>query len=139
MSTSAPRTPGLPPALSCFLVEDSTLIRTNLIATMEEMLPLEVIAWADDEAGAVRWMSEHGARCNLIIIDIFLKAGNGLEVLSHAGMLCPQARRVVLTNYATVEIRSRCAGLGAHRLFDKSAELEELIDYCAQLAAELSA
>ena len=125
--------------LRCFLVEDSALIRANLIATLEEMLPLTVLAWAEDEASAVRWMAESGATCNLMVIDIFLKSGTGLEVLRHASALCPHAQRVVLTNYATAEIRSRCAELGAHRVFDKSAELEELLDYCAQLGAQTGA
>jgi DNA-binding NarL/FixJ family response regulator len=45
------------------------------------------------------------------------------------------ARRVVLSNYATPEMRRRCLELGADRVFDKSSELEELIAYCDHAAA----
>jgi hypothetical protein len=40
----------------------------------------------------------------------------------------------VLTNYATADIRRRCEVLGANRVFDKSHELEDLIDYCASVS-----
>ncbi len=125
------RTAGL---LRCFLVEDSQLIRTNLIATLEEMLPLKVIGCAEDVAGALRWRSAADVGCDLMIIDIFLKSGTGIEVLRQASELCPSAKRIVLTNYAAPEIRRRCEQLGADRVFDKSAELEELLSYCEQLS-----
>lgn len=126
--------PPLP--LRCFIVEDSPIIRQNLIATLEEMLPVRVVGTAEDERAAVAWMQSPGAACDLMIIDIFLKAGTGLEVLRQAPALLPAARLVVLTNYATPDMRRRCAQLGAHRVFDKSAELEELLAYCAKLAAD---
>lgn len=119
--------------MRCFLVEDSELIRRNLIATLEEMLPMQVVGFAEDEAGAVDWMKSDGSGCDVMIIDLFLKTGTGLEVLRHASALCPAAQRIVLTNYATPLIRDRCALLGAHRVFDKSAELEDLLGYCEQL------
>ena len=62
-----------------------------------------------------------------------------LEVLRHARTLQPGAQRVVLTNYATPDMRRRCAELGAHRVFDKSAELEELLAFCAELVPDASA
>ncbi len=131
-SPMGPSTTG--PSLSCFIVEDSPVIRQNLIATLEEMLPLQVIGCAEDEGSAVRWLQTDQAPCDLMIIDIFLKSGTGLEVLRRARLLRPQTRLVVLTNYATTQMRQRCQALGADRLFDKSAELEELLAYCDQLA-----
>jgi DNA-binding NarL/FixJ family response regulator len=120
--------------LNCFVVEDSPVIRQNLIATLEEMLPLKVVGWAEDERSAIHWMTTAGAACELMIIDIFLKSGTGMEVVRQAGRLLPQAHLVVLTNYATPEMRQRCRMLGADQVFDKSAEVDELLAYCAALA-----
>jgi DNA-binding NarL/FixJ family response regulator len=139
MRVPHPPDPTPPQPLSCFIVEDSPIIRQNLIATLEEMLPMRVVGTAEDEAAALAWMQAPGARCELMIIDIFLKAGTGLEVLRQAHALQPGARLVVLTNYATPDMRRRCAELGAHRVFDKSAELEEFLTYCAALVADASA
>ena len=134
----ATQPPGGPHGLRCFLVEDSPVIRHNLIATLEEMLPVRVVGFAEDEASAEQWMVVSGSGCDLLIIDIFLKAGTGLQVLLRAGALCPAARRVVLTNYATTAMRRRCLQLGADRVFDNSSELDELLGYCAGLALPAS-
>ncbi|HEV8691625.1 MAG TPA: response regulator [Ideonella sp.] len=118
----------------CYLVEDSPVIRQNLIAALEEMLPLTIVGSTDTEAGAVQWMLEPEADCELMIIDIFLRAGSGLEVLRRARLLKPDTHLVVLTNYATPDMRRRCLQLGADRVFDKSAELEDLFGYCEELS-----
>jgi hypothetical protein len=41
---------------------------------------------------------------------------------------------VVLSNYATPDIRQRCAQFGADAVFDKSNEIDALVDYCLTLA-----
>lgn len=132
--------PGLQPgpdtaaALRCYLVEDSPLIRQNLIATLEEMIGAEVIGSSEDEAGALRWVHQQPPpACDLMIIDIFLKSGSGLEVLRQARTARPGTLLVVLSNYATPDMRRRCLQLGADKVFDKSAELEELLAYCEEL------
>ena len=43
----------------------------------------------------------------------------------------PDQKVVVLTNYATNDIRRRCAELGSDAVFDKSNELEQLLEYCS--------
>jgi DNA-binding NarL/FixJ family response regulator len=125
--------------LRCYVVEDSPIIRQNLIATLEEMLAVEVVGFAEDESGAVDWIRGAGVACDLMIIDLFLKSGTGLEVLRHARQGLKTTRLAVLTNYATAEMRRRCEALGADRVFDKSAELEELLAYCEELSSELTA
>jgi DNA-binding NarL/FixJ family response regulator len=123
------------PALKAFIVEDSPVILENLVATLEELAQVEVVGSVPDEAGAVRWMSrDPNASADLFIVDVFLRSGTGLGVLQAAQQLGVRARRVVLTNYATEEMRRRCASLGAERVFDKSHELDDLISYCAELA-----
>lgn len=120
-----------------FLVEDSPIIRENLVGTLEELANVEVIGTASDEASAVHWMSKAGTKkADVVIVDVFLNSGTGLGVLRAAQRLGFAARRVVLTNYATEEIRRRCVSLGADRVFDKCRQLEELISYCAGLSAK---
>jgi len=121
--------------LRAFIVEDSPVILENLIGTLEELTNVEVVGSVGDEAAAVGWISrspQDGA--DLFIIDIFLNSGSGLGVLREAQRLGVAARRVVLTNYATDDMRRRCIILGAERVFDKSQELDDLINYCAELA-----
>lgn len=116
--------------LKTFIVEDSALILKNLIDTLEELSAVQVVGSAADEASAVAWLSASGNHCDLLIIDVFLKAGTGLGVLRGAQSLGLSSKRVVLTNYATKDMRAACHALGADRVFDKSSEIEELLDYC---------
>jgi DNA-binding NarL/FixJ family response regulator len=118
-------------SLRALIVEDSPVILDNLIATLEELADVEVIGTAADEASALKWIRESPQAFDMMIIDIFLKSGTGLAVLREALAADLPARCVVLTNYATPDIRQRCKELGADRVFDKSSELEELIAYCS--------
>ena len=45
----------------------------------------------------------------------------------------PRQKIVVLTNYATPDIRSRCRQLGVDAVFDKSTDIDALIAYCLKL------
>jgi DNA-binding NarL/FixJ family response regulator len=122
------------PPLRAFIVEDSPIILANLVATLEELAQVQVVGTAAEEREALRWITHPPAGYDLMIIDIFLKSGSGLGVLQAAQQAALPARRVVLTNFANPDIRKRCAELGADRVFDKSSELEELINYCAKVA-----
>src|SRR4249919_3671134 len=73
-------------------------------------------------------------RCDLGIVDIFLKRGTGLEVLAASTATRKDMKWVVFTNFASTEMRNRCSQLGADRVFDKSNEIETLILYCESLA-----
>lgn len=121
--------------LNCYLVEDSPVIRDNLVAALEEMTEVRVIGTADDERTAIEWLAtgEDERRCDLMIVDIFLKAGSGLGVLRAARNGQASPRMVVLSNYATDDMRRRCLDLGASRVFDKSSDIDELIAYCERL------
>ena len=122
------------PDLKAFVVEDSPVIRENLIAALEELAPVKVVGTAEDESSAVIWLGRDTPGCDLVIIDIFLKRGSGLGVLRAATEMHKPMSLVVLSNYATPDMRRKCLELGASRVFDKSNEIDALILYCARLA-----
>ena len=121
--------------LKAFIVEDSPVIRENLVAALEEMAPIDVVGTAEDEQSAVAWLSGSDNRCDLVVVDIFLKSGSGLGVLKAATEASRGRKLVVLSNYATPDMRRKCLELGADRVFDKSNEIDGLINYCAKLAS----
>lgn len=123
------------PRLKTYIVEDSPVIRENLIATLEELVPVEVVGTAEDETTAAHWLARPDSQFDLVIVDIFLKAGSGLGVLRVAAGLPQRHKLVVLSNYATPDMRRKCLELGADRVFDKSNEIDSLIAYCDRLAS----
>jgi len=94
-----------------------------------------VVGTAADEASALAWLANPAHTADLVIIDIFLKSGSGLGVLRALQAAEHGSKRVVLTNYATADMREACLNLGADRVFDKSGEVEELLGYCARIDA----
>ena len=122
-------------SVRAFIVEDSPVILENLVSTLQELADVEVIGSAGDEAAAIAWIHAHrDDEADLVIVDVFLRSGTGLGVLHAAQCMGMESRCVVLTNYATDDMRRRCASLGAEHVFDKSRQLEELINYCADLS-----
>ncbi len=122
------------PQLKAFLVEDSSIIRENLIDLLEEALPMSVVGIAEDEFTALKWFDSSDNDCDIVIVDIFLKAGSGLGLLKAAAGIYKPAKWVVFSNHATADMRERCMELGADCVFDKSNEIEGLLLYCKQLA-----
>ena len=122
-------------ALDVYVVEDNVIVLESLIAALEELAPVHVVGTAADESVAVDWLAADGERCDLVIIDIFLRSGSGLGVIAAARRKRPDAALVVLSNYATDEMRARCLAAGADRVFDKSRDIDQLVAYCIALSS----
>ena len=114
-----------------YIVEDSSTIRENLIETLKELAQVQPVGTTGSEHEAKRWLARND--WDLAVIDLFLQEGSGMNVLD----TCRQRRQgqkvVVLSNHSSRDVRWRCMQLGADAVFDKSTELELLVDYCARL------
>jgi two-component system OmpR family response regulator len=119
--------------LRTYVVEDNATIRENLVGTLEELASVTSLGWSETENDAKKWLADHRGGWDLAIIDLFLKQGSGLGVLEACQDRGRAQRVVVLSNYATVDMRKRCAQLGADAVFDKSNEIDALVDYCLAL------
>ncbi len=121
--------------LNTYIVEDNPTIRENLIGTLEELTCISAIGYAETEAQARLWLEQHGEDWELAIVDLFLKQGSGLGVLQACRGRRPNQKVVVLSNYATIDLRQRCSQLGVDAVFDKSNEIDALLDFCIEQAA----
>ena len=124
----------MPNKLRTYLVEDNPTIRDNLIATLEDLAEVVTIGYAATENAAKSWLRTHEDSWDLAIVDIFLQEGSGLGVLEHLQQRGKNQHMVVLSNYSTPSIRDRCTQLGADRVFDKSQDIDALIDFCMEYA-----
>ena len=118
--------------LKTYIVEDNPTIRENLIDTLEELAGVTTVGTAETENESKAWLAENRDEWDLAIVDLFLKQGSGLGVLAACRDRPSRQKVVVLSNYATLDIRQRCAQLGVDAVFDKSNEIDALVDYCIQ-------
>ncbi|HEV7576506.1 MAG TPA: response regulator [Caldimonas sp.] len=117
--------------LITILVEDSAVIRESLVPAMAELAHAEVVAIADTADDAIVTLKKYEGAWQLAVIDLYLKQGTGLAVLRAFRSRAPNQHMVVLTNYATPEIRRRCNEVGADAVFDKSTEIDAFFALCA--------
>lgn len=123
--------------LSTFLVEDKPDIRDTVVEAMEEVAPLKFVGHAASETAARQWLRTFNDDWQLAIVDLFLSEGSGFGVLRDCQSRKPNQKVVVLTSYCHQNIAERCLQLGADRVFDKSADIEELVAYCKAHADSL--
>lgn len=119
----------MPPAV--FIVEDNSDIHQNLVEALEELTPVRVVGGAATEEAAIEWL-EASDGWDLLIVDLFLSGGSGMRVVQHVRRTRPGQKVVVFSNYVNASVRKRCAQLGVDAVFDKSTEIDALVDYCAQ-------
>ncbi|HSV51285.1 MAG TPA: response regulator [Burkholderiaceae bacterium] len=120
-------------AIRAYLVEDYPNIRESLAETLSEVAHVTVVGQADNEAEATAWLTQNPDGWDLVIVDIFLRDGNGVGVVSSCKNRRRNQKLVVLTGYGTPEIRRLCSDLGVDVVFDKSIDTDALIDYCKTL------
>lgn len=118
-----------------YIVEDSSTIRENLVETLKELAHFEPVGATASEHDAKRWLAANA--WDLAIIDLFLREGSGMNVLEACRGRQPGQKVVVLSNHSSRDVRWRCQQLGADACFDKSTELEALVDYCRKLRDEV--
>jgi two-component system, OmpR family, response regulator len=115
-----------------YIVEDSPTIRENLIETLHELALVDAVGIAETEHEGKQWLARNEGYWDLAIVDLFLKEGSGLNILEACRSRRPGQKMIVLSNHATRDIRWRCAQLGADAVFDKSTEIDALVDYCVE-------
>ena len=105
------------------LVEDNTTIRETLVPALQELAGARVVAMADGAQEALATLRQ--VPWDVLVLDMFLREGTGLEVLAQLPGELAGRKGYVLTNYATADLRKACVRLGADAVFYKSTELDE--------------
>lgn len=124
--------------LQAFVIEDNATIRENLIGTLEELTCLRVAGTSSTEDDALAWLAENVDKWDLVIVDLFLKQGSGMHLAQCIQRGRPTQKIVVFSNYINASVRKRCAQIGVDAVFDKSTEIDALVDYCAHQCFRVS-
>jgi len=113
-----------PSPIRVFLVEDSSLVRLRLAGMLRDLWDVEQVFEAATVAEARRLLPT--AKPHLVVVDMRLPDGDGLEVVAAAKLLRPRPAVVVLTNYGYDQLRASCLEAGADQFLDKRTEFDRL-------------
>lgn len=108
-----------------FLAEDSAMIRARL-AAMLAAHDMAVVGEADTAQGSIAGIL--AARPDVVVLDVSLLGGTGLQVLRAVRTTEPAIAFVVFSNNSDPAYRRRYLVEGADRFLDKSAEFDRLVD-----------
>lgn len=111
-----------------YLVEDNPIIRESLAEAMQELTGAVVVGWADSENGARVDLARLCEKWDVAVIDLFLLQGSGLGVAKSLSARAQHQKVYIVTNYATPDMRERASAAGVDAIFDKSTELDALMD-----------
>jgi len=118
--------------LNVLVVDDSIEIRARL-GEMLSSLPgvgrVDTLASASDARRAIQSRPP-----DVVVLDIHMPLGSGLEVLEALRSAPTQVTTIVLTNDPSPQWRRSCLRAGADFFFDRSAEFQRTIDVVAALA-----
>ncbi len=117
--------------MKAFLAEDSGLIRERLQAALGAAR-ITVVGQAGTPGACISGILD--SRPDVVVLDIQLDGGSGLEVLQAVRSEEPGVAFVVFSSHAAPVYRKRYLQEGAVRFLDKSTEFEQLARAVASAA-----
>jgi DNA-binding NtrC family response regulator len=106
------------------VVDDDTAMREMMaLALRKEGFDVQSAASADEA-----WHAVDESSFDLIVTDIYLGDGTGLDLLEHCHASCPEARVILVTAHGTVETAASAQKLGVFDYLAKPFEVATLVE-----------
>jgi DNA-binding NarL/FixJ family response regulator len=110
--------------MKIYVVEDSDAICERIVRMVNEIPDIQVIGTADRVSTAIRSIERH--QPDVIILDIQLLDGNGLDVLQYVKKAMSAIKVIVLTNFNSDQYRNLAHSSGADAFLDKSNDFMKI-------------
>ncbi len=101
-------------------------MRTLVIENLEDIRGLKLEGYAETQQAALDWLDGHD--CEVLILDLELKEGNGIGVLKQLAATGerPGLVKIIYSNHVGPNIRRLATKFGASYFFDKSLDTPQL-------------
>ena len=123
--------------LRVVVVEDSEAYLMRLRLALSDFPQLSLLGTVESAASAIDLLNR--TEPDLVLLDLYLKEGSGLDVLRHIRASGLKAKVLVMTSEQSPEMRTACLDLGAHSFLDKVGLIHALAEETDGLLRELSA
>ena len=118
--------------LRVIVVDDSAILRQRLVGMLTELDGVEVIGEAEDRDRAIADITN--LKPDVVVLDIQLRSGNGIEVLTEIKKAQVSPTVIMLTNYPYQQFRAKCMSAGADYFFYKATEFSKVKEVVERLA-----
>lgn len=120
--------------MKVMVVEDSRAIRERVMAKLADIVDKKSLMAAGTVEEAVELFFEHHP--DVIVLDLLLPDGNGLDVLMNIQALQQPSRVLVMTAEPNPQYRKRALQLGASHFFDKIKDFDKVFETVAEMAGQ---
>ena len=117
--------------MKVFIADDSAVVRERLKEMLSEIPEVKIIGQAEDGLQATNLITKLNP--DVVILDIRMPRGNGIDVLQNIKKDNPALIVIMLTNYPYPQYQKKCMDLGADFFFDKSSEFEKVTEVLKKL------
>lgn len=125
----------LPSSVKVFLADDSAMIRSR-VATMLGVSDMTVVGEAETPQASIDGIL--ATVPDVVVLDVQLEGGSGLQVLRAVRQAAPDIAFVVFSNNVAPAYRKRYLREGAARFLDKSTEFDQLVRAVANASRHLA-
>ena len=112
--------------MKVLIVDDSAVVRVRLADLLLEVEGVESVAQAENGQQALELVKS--LKPDVAIVDVRMPRSSGIDLLEDVRKSKQTLKVIMLTNYPTPENREKCLSLGADYFFDKSSEIEEVVN-----------
>ncbi|MBW7996513.1 MAG: response regulator transcription factor [Candidatus Glassbacteria bacterium] len=120
--------------MKVLIADDSEIMCEHLTDALTGYSDIEIVGRAGDGRQAVE--SIRKLEPDVVILDIRMQNGNGIEVLEQVKKDKLPPVVIMFTNYPFPQYRKKCAEAGADFFFDKSSESHKVIETLETLAGK---
>ncbi len=106
-------------------VDDHEIVRKGLCLMLSEQDDFEVVGQAGSGNLAVTLAMQ--LQPDIVLLDIFLGASNGLDIAQQLQRGCPKTRIVIFTGFADEDHLFRAMRIGVHGYLQKALPIDELL------------
>jgi DNA-binding NarL/FixJ family response regulator len=111
--------------MQTLVVDDHEILRRGLKQLLAEAFPEAVFGEAGNLPQARQQLTQK--QWDLVLLDINLPGGNGLELISDIRRTCPGAEILVLSSFSEAEYAVRALKLGAAGYLTKGSVADEMV------------
>ena len=119
-----------------YYVEDCVEVRARISRELALIDGIELVGCAECAAEAIACIRQICP--DIVVLDLQLREGAGLDILRELGHDARPPLMIVLTNQCDATSRERSLKAGARHYFDKSTEFQEFLACLKQLVSETS-
>lgn len=119
--------------IKILIADDHAVVRRGLRQILSETEDLHVAAEASNAGEVVARVQQE--RFDVIVLDISMPGGSGIELIPEIRRLRPEARVLVLTMFSEEEYAIRAIRAGAAGFLTKEAAPDKLVDAVRKLAS----